>query len=62
MTIRMYKVTYTIKGIAYGFEWVYASNVEEARRRAAAYMKEDGIVCDPGSLRVIRDRRYGLSL
>ncbi len=57
MDLRMYKVFYTIDGISHGFEWVYASNANEAREKAATFMKEYGIVCDPESLRIIVDKR-----
>lgn len=57
VAMHMYKVEHTIKGVAHGFEWVFARNAEEAREKAATFMKEDDIVCDPGSLRVIVDKR-----
>jgi hypothetical protein len=61
MNIQKYQVTYTIKGVThYGFEWVFAKNAEEARKKVVAFMKEDGIVCDPGSLRVTIDKRRPL--
>jgi len=57
MTTRKYQVAYTIKGVAHGFEWVFARNANEAREKAATFMKEDGIVCDPSSLRATVDKR-----